>query len=359
MKTEIKYRSFDELLASVQVDFDGFNLDGYTDPQKLIKVAMRVNRHLGLRINPSKQKCLEVCDGKVRLPDDFHVLNFALVAEDRHRQVLTKTDKTYTEQLLEDILSVEMLNSQKRISQYTTVVDLEPGLTVIEHNLNTKDMVVQIITPDGQLLAFDYFTPTDITVSIKSELEETLENVKIVMLGSPRVYENAELTRLVDLQNNPMVKYVRSQMVDTYKRVKPLKITRKSKVIEGCMNFTAQHCEHSGYIDDNFFVTSFKEGMLYINYCSTMEDDDGNLLVLDHEGVNEYYEYALKERILENMILNGEERFGQRYQLVVEKLRQARNNAIRYIRTPDFKEMEEVWWMNRRAMNHRYYSIFV
>ena len=37
-----------------------------------------------------------------------------------------------------------------------------------------------------------------------------------------------------------------------------------------------------------------------------MEDDQGDLLVLDQPYCNEYYEYAVKERILENMVWNGE-----------------------------------------------------
>jgi hypothetical protein len=37
-----------------------------------------------------------------------------------------------------------------------------------------------------------------------------------------------------------------------------------------------------------------------------MENEEGDLLVLDHPYCNEYYEYALKQRILENMLFDGE-----------------------------------------------------
>ena len=45
---------------------------------------------------------------------------------------------------------------------------------------------------------------------------------------------------------------------------------------------------------------------LFESSVPDMEDNEGNLLVLDHPYCNEYYEYALKERILENMIFSGE-----------------------------------------------------
>jgi hypothetical protein len=88
-----------------------------------------------------------------------------------------------------------------------------------------------------------------------------------------------------------------------------------------------------------------------------MEDDEGNLLVLDHPVVNEYYEYALKERILENLFLNGENT-SQKLQLIQGKLRPARTNALSFINTPDFGELKRVWEKNRKAMYAKYYNMF-
>ena len=37
-----------------------------------------------------------------------------------------------------------------------------------------------------------------------------------------------------------------------------------------------------------------------------MVNEDGELMVVDHDMINEYYEYALKQRILENLVMNDE-----------------------------------------------------
>ena len=53
-KTELKYKTFDELLSEVTSDLYTFDLEGMIDPAQLIKVAQRVNYELGLRIHKPK-----------------------------------------------------------------------------------------------------------------------------------------------------------------------------------------------------------------------------------------------------------------------------------------------------------------
>ena len=65
----LRYRTFDQLLEDVTVDFNTFALENMIEPQTLIKVARRLNYDLGLRINQTKEVVLEVCHGKVKLPD--------------------------------------------------------------------------------------------------------------------------------------------------------------------------------------------------------------------------------------------------------------------------------------------------
>ena len=52
MSLSHKYRTFDQLLEDVTVDFRTYALEGMIEPQQLIKVAMRVNYDLGLKKLP-------------------------------------------------------------------------------------------------------------------------------------------------------------------------------------------------------------------------------------------------------------------------------------------------------------------
>ena len=65
----------------------------------------------------------------------------------------------------------------------------------------------------------------------------------------------------------------------------------------------------------------------------------------------------LKARIFENLFLNGED-VSQRISLIEQRLRTARNNALSVVNTPNFKELEQLWWTNRRAMYSKYYDMF-
>ena len=115
---------------------------------------------------------------------------------------------------------------------------------------------------------------------------------------------------------------------------------------------------NKAWLKDGYLYTDFSCGKVYINYQGALEDDDGNLLVPDHDMINEYYEYAVKKRIIENLIMNDEVVNQAKIQLIEAGYRAARNAAFSIVNTPNFAEMKRVWWTNRRAQYARYYDMF-
>ena len=144
----------------------------------------------------------------------------------------------------------------------------------------------------------------------------------------------------------------------TFTAFAPLRIQNvNNKVCDTCVEVGLQASDIAE-IKDGFILTTFTTGKVYLSYQGAMEDHNGNLLVLDHPYCNEYYEYALKERLLENMLFAGEN-VAQQLGLITQKLRAARNNALGFVNTPDFAEMRKLWTMNRRAQHHNYYNMFL
>ena len=76
----LRYRTFDSVLEDVSIDFNTLALENMIEPQQLIKLAKKLNYDLGLRINQTKEVVLEVCHGRVKLPDDFYVFNYASIS---------------------------------------------------------------------------------------------------------------------------------------------------------------------------------------------------------------------------------------------------------------------------------------
>jgi hypothetical protein len=302
MNTELKYRTLDQLLDEVAADFTTYSLEGLIEPSQLIKVVQRVNYELGLRINGTKEAVLDLSHGKARLPDDFYVLNYVFLCG----------EETVTRE--------------------------------VPQGRHTENVIVNDCTrcgaPQGQC-------GCEYTYSVECKTGEKV----FVQVVEKRKYE-----------------------VRTYSTFERLGISPSSGKGDALNNTYRSAYIKNGFIyvdlgqpwyDAATFDSSPDNGVrniethrkIFISYLGTLEDDKGNLLVLDHPQINEFYEYAIKSRILENMLINGEE-VGQKMQLIEQRLRSARNNALSIANTPDFNEMYTLWKTNRKAMYSKYYDMF-
>ncbi len=287
MSVSHKYRTFNQLLEDVSIDFSNYALEGMIEPQQLIKVATRVNYDLGLRIHRTKEIVLEIEHGKVRLPHDFAYLNFAY-----------------------------------RCGEHT-VSNTMPSGTHVE-----TDNPVPYVPAPGE----------------SGPCED------------PECRDVCVIKTCDDKNEHQLVQRIGGGNYRVFKSFYPLRIENVNKFVCDCPNINVQSPDIAE-IRDGFMLTSFTTGKVYISYQGAMEDLEGNLLVLDHPYCNEYYEYALKQRILENMVFAGENVVNQ-LNLIEGRLRASRNNALSFVNTPDFKELYDVWLLNRRAQYHNYYDMF-
>jgi len=279
----LKYRTFDSLLEDVKVDLRNLASDTSIEPAQLIKVAQRVNYDLGLRINMTKETVLEICKGKAKLPDDFYVMNFALLCG-----------------------SYAVKN---QLPQGTHIEDVMPPY---------RPWV-------DELSCTNESNPSQPVCLTKCGESYSL----IQKIG----YETREYTVFMP------IRFRNSQFMNT-----------------DCPNLVWTSADEA-YIKDGWIYTNFDEGNLYINYQGDLVDYDGNLMLPDHPMINEYYEYAIKKRILENLIMDNIN-VAPQLQLVANELRAARNYALTIVNTPNFSEMHKMWAANRKAMYAKYYDMF-
>lgn len=319
----LRYRTFDQLLSDVQVDFQNYSLQNMIEPQTLIKVAKRVNYDLGLRIMMTKGALLEVEKNKVKLPDDFYSLNYALICDN------------------------------------ITIVTAYPQGTHIEEFPVYKEQPgnIDLCAPPTVNCTKCNLSPCSCgenTIPLQTACSAT-EYSPLEPYGSycnkPRVFVNCknECYELVQIVND---------RVETYKRLIPIKILPNNENVDcNCPNLFV-NSQAVAWIQNGFMYTNFECGKVYISYQGALEDDQGNLLVPDHDLLNEYYEYAVKQRLLENLIMNDETVNQAKIQLVEKGYREARNKALSLVNTPNFAEMKRVFELNRKAMYSRYYDMF-
>lgn len=351
MKTELQYRTFDDLLNSVRSDFYTYDQDNFINPQELIRVAIKINYELGLKINPSRGKLIDVHNGLGKLPADFYVMNFSMlcgVGNDTYTTCKSSEMQTWYDQM---IRLAEIVNARPLIQ----IADLIADWNIITHNLGSTDIVIKLQDQYKDYINFEYVILNLNQVKIK--VSQPYDAARITFIAAANIVANCSIT----VDNCPegcKIIENRPGMIREFPRPVPIEIIPYNYGEPECNLKNVGAWNYRLKIKDKFIHTiNFTEGRVYINYESLMEDDEGNLLVLDHPIVNEYYEYALKERILENLFYNGEN-VSQKLQLIQSKMRFVRNAALSFINTPDYGEMKRMWEKNRKAMYAKYYNMF-
>ena len=320
----LKYRTFDSLLEDIMVDFQTFALENMLEPQSLIKVATRVNYDLGLRLNQTKEVILEVEHGKVKLPDDFYTFNFAMICGEYKLQTGYDIGGTNIQEVpykevpsTVDACAVPTVNC--------SVCNAQPCNHTAACELNT---LPGNYIPD----AYDPNNPFGNTCI------------------RPRVFMNCkgEKYELIQIMPNGQTR--------AYHVMIPLRMKSSENIECDCPNLY-WNTPNQGWLKHGFLYTTFQTGKVYLNYQGQLENEDGELMVADHPLLNEYYEYAMKERLLENLLMNGED-VSQKLQLIMQRTKAARNAALGMINTPNFEEMKKLWWANRTAQYGKYYNMF-
>lgn len=312
----LRYKSFNQLLSEIELDFSNFSLENMIKPEQLIKVAKRVNYDLGLRIMMTKETVLEVEKHRVKLPDDFYVLNFAVACDSGviHQSLPQGTN----------IQEIRVDPEYKQAPPNTSICTL-PTVNCTKCGQIACDCSNPCTTADTTQPYGDYCIKPRVFVNCKNECYELVQIINTVQY--------------------------------TYKHFSPIKILQNADSVNcECPNLRWE-CGNTAWIKDGFLHTNFKTGKVYINYQGMLEDDEGNLLVPDHDLLNEYYEYAMKSRVLENLLMNDEP-VGKKLELIEVRLRAARNNALSLVNTPNFSEMKSIWEANRKAQYHKFYDMF-
>jgi hypothetical protein len=303
----LKYRTFDNLIDDVMVDFKSYTLEDMIEPATLITVVRKMNYELGLRIHKTNEVVLEIEHGKAKLPDNFKVFNHALICTER------------------------TVNTGYDIGG--THITEVPYVEVPPNDDNCAEPVVNGVGCD---------------LSIPTEYNKHLPFGQTC--NSPRVFVNCKG------QSYELIQIISPSKTAVFKQLLPLKMRPNPDIDCDCPNLYYKAADE-GWINHGFLNTNFDTGNVYLNYQSYMEDEEGNLLVPDHELLNEYYEYGVKRKILETLFME-DENVGKKLEFIEQRYREARNKAMSLVNTPNFEEMRKTWEANRKASYAKYYDMF-
>lgn len=148
-----------------------------------------------------------------------------------------------------------------------------------------------------------------------------------------------------------------------YSNNTPVKLTKQTYKYcsTNCLN-TLLHSNKYQYTLDLYdrviTLNHIKEGKVYINYITDMVNDNNEIIIVDHPLVNDFYEYSVKEKMLENFLLNSDADVSQKLQYVREQKKNARTEAINFVDMPEYTEIVEYQKAKRENFYSRYFKSF-
>lgn len=328
----LQYRPASELLAEVKNDLSNYDVFGYIDSSQLIRVIIYKMYELGLRIYQNKDVVLEVKNHEVKLPDFFLAYNFGFICYDG-----------------------VMLNYQGVLGKTMETVDVKDDPPIVYVDQNNVQQIGYVSLP-----------PSNINTCSTSNQNFGLPAVGY--MGDNKVVwfnECGGKYELIYKNNNYAV---------AYKRYIPLVLSNRyydsnplSKICSTCkfnvkpldVGYNYPVKEYLEIRNGWAYLPNVKEATIYINYISLPYDDENKeLLIPDNPIISQFLEYALKKKILENAVLNNNDvKAIQKLQLVEAGYREYMLKAHSLVNTPNFKEMMEVWRLNRKALEDKYFRI--
>lgn len=108
--------------------------------------------------------------------------------------------------------------------------------------------------------------------------------------------------------------------------------------------------------EDGWIKTNFQSGVLYINYVGSMEDCDGDLLILDHPMVEPYYEASVTNQIFKSLVRNKSSDVVELYKDSKMELSLAQTRAISFISVSGYDEIKDLFMAQRRRFLNKYFT---
>lgn len=136
-------------------------------------------------------------------------------------------------------------------------------------------------------------------------------------------------------------------------RVNPSSIGRCSRSCPNMFSITGNEFD----IDSNGMITTnFKDGFIYFNYVGNLEDDEDDLLILDHPLVEPYYENELIKQILKLALYNKSADVAQLYSDAKVEASRARTTAIGFTNMSEYTEIRNLVQNQRKRFYDKYFG---
>lgn len=294
--SKLKYITLTALMASIEDDFHKWSDAGLVDQSKYIKVVRECNEKLGIRIYDSKHTILYVTEGP----------------EFRHGRADLPLDFYKMEMAF--ALHKRTVNSMLPIGPGMQQVMAPPTLQQIQSG--------QVTNTTGCCLD----AAGDCSWLIKTPLTQL--QVQINDVVPLEIFEGSH---------------------DHFTEYSPNRGHHRNNHRRNGLTINVEE----GYIE-----TDFHEGVVYMSYLADMRNEAGEITIPFHPSLNEYYEWAVKTRILQNILYNGEADVAQLYKDAQKERNFAFHDAVNFVMGKEYREWDKYEKERSDKFFRKYYQIF-
>jgi hypothetical protein len=254
-----------------------------------------------------------------------------------------------------------------------------------------EDKVIKIVAECNEKLGMKIYKPRECMLTVDNyEAESPRDLHKIENLLGTEIYQIANLnpdfgTRLLEYTSEKpkddthIITYGKMGCVDscnncywvkdkrphttdqvlTFERFIPLQLS--PAIHNSCTDYSpcsSQKREYKVDLEEEKFKFNFQKGSVYLSYIGKLLSNDGEIQLPFHPKLNPYYEYAIKEKILEDILLNSEADVVNKLRYINEKKREAYAIAWDFANTREVNEWSKIQKKRQQNYYKQWYSAF-
>lgn len=298
-----EYIRLSQVMASVRSDLQLYDDANMVDEDRCIKIVMECNEKLGQRIYKSKSCKIQVEDYRGTMPSDLWKIEniFALS---------TTTNKGLTYSEGGGIIGATQI----------TYTDYVPPKILSKDVSNLK-------------------CATETSCNIDNPCSTGCNSC------------SSKITYLTQEQKH-YLEYNNTQLIP---------LTLSISTLNNCVDYSPcskYKGDYSVNIEDGEFEFSFKTGIVYLSYLGNMINEDGEVLIPFHPMLNQYYEFAIKEKILQDIYLNTQADVLQKLQYVSLEKSKHYYDAYSYTQTSKAGQYAKMRKQREMEYYNKWYKMF-
>lgn len=145
-----------------------------------------------------------------------------------------------------------------------------------------------------------------------------------------------------------------------YNTFSPLVINNGQSMITGYSpNHRWNNGKYSLDLDEDSLSVNFDKGKLFLSYIADMVDPEtGELLIPFHGRLNDYYEYSIKTKILEDLMMNSEADVQNALMYAKRERNLAASEAIDFTMSKSYREWSKYTKKREQDFYNKHYSMF-